>query len=333
MKKSLRKIIAAICMGTMLLSCTAYGADSSQNLMAYTDNVLSDGSLIYYFEEVAVTLPADWQGKVQIETTDNSATFYHKASHEKWQEKYGQEGGKLFTLSCTVNHDFQELPDFTYIGFSDQSVMNYFMIFPTDFQAYTDDSAIAAEFQQMNTEIDFVKQHAYMLSEGDNNTVSAAEPAAIPTTEEYTGSWVQIMDEFEICLLPDWEEVELDEEDKAEGAYYAAKCVDQDAVLIVMAMDLTEGYTQEEIEAELAEGNFDSMLEVAEEALKQQGYTIEKTEVIHDIPCTFFSYEDAYGIVFMDQGDSVMDVLYFSGEDMENNDGVQSILHSVRWVG
>ena len=56
-------------MGTMLLSCTAYGADSSQNLMAYTDNVLSDGSLIYYFEEVAVTLPADWQGKIQIETT------------------------------------------------------------------------------------------------------------------------------------------------------------------------------------------------------------------------------------------------------------------------
>ena len=156
MKKSLRKIIAAICMGTMLLSCTAYGADSSQNLMAYTDNVLSDGSLIYYFEEVAVTLPADWQGKIQIETTDNSATFYHKASHEKWQEKYGQEGGKLFTLSCTVNHDFQELPDFTYIGFSDQSVMNYFMIFPTDFQAYTDDSAIAAEFQQMNTEIDYI---------------------------------------------------------------------------------------------------------------------------------------------------------------------------------
>ena len=335
MKKSLRKIIAAICMGTMLLSCTSYGADSSQNLMAYTDNVLSDGSLIYYFEEVAVTLPADWQGKVQIETTDNSATFYHKASHEKWQEKYGQEGGKLFTLSCTVNHDFQELPDFTYIGFSDQSVMNYFMIFPTDFQAYTDDSAIAAEFQQMNTEIDFVKQHAYMLSEGDNNTVSAAEPAKIPTTEPETTPTTEpaAIPTTEPVAVPNTEEVELDEEDKAEGAYYAAKCVDQDAVLIVMAMDLTEGYTQEEIEAELAEGNFDSMLEVAEEALKQQGYTIEKTEVIHDIPCTFFSYEDAYGIVFMDQGDSVMDVLYFSGEAMENNDGVQSILHSVRWVG
>ena len=361
MKKSLRKTIAAVCMGTMLIACTVYGADSAENLMVYTDNVLSDGSLIYYFEEVAVTLPADWQGKFQIETTDNSAIFYHKASREKWQEKYGYDGGKLFTLSCTVNHDFQELPDFTYIGFSDQSVMNYFMIFPTDFQAYTDDPAIAAEFQQMNMEIDFVKQHAYMLSEGDSSTVPTSEPAEIPTTEQQaiptaepeaisttapktvsntepnregdTGSWVQIMDEFEICLLPDWEEVELDEEDKEEGAYYAARSADKEAVLLVLSMNLTDGYTQEEIEEELAEGDFGSMLEVAEEALKQQGYTIEKTEVIHDIPCAFFSCEDAYGIVFMDRSDSVMDVLYFSGEDMQNNDGVQSILYSVRWVG
>ena len=41
--------------------------------------------------------------------------------------------------------------------------MNYFMIFPTDFQAYTEDEAVAAEFQQMNAEIDFVKQNAYMV--------------------------------------------------------------------------------------------------------------------------------------------------------------------------
>ena len=65
----------------------------------------------------------------------------------------------------------------------------------------------------MNTEIDFVKQHAYMLSEGDNNTVGVAAcwklrstelattyrrpgetkyGTSVPNTEEYTGSWVQI---------------------------------------------------------------------------------------------------------------------------------------------
>ena len=189
MKKSWRKTITAVCMGTMLFSGNVYGADSSQDLMAYTDNVLSDGSLIYYFEEVAVTLPADWQGKFEIVTTDNSAAFYHKASHEKWQEKYGEDGGKLFTLSCTINHDFSELPDFTYIGFSEDSVMNYFMIFPTDFQAYTEDEAVAAEFQQMNAEIDFVKQNAYMLSEGAPVGVPASGSSADNCTGDSGRKW------------------------------------------------------------------------------------------------------------------------------------------------
>lgn len=365
MKKSWRKTITAVCMGTMLLSGSVYGADSFQDLMAYTDNVLSDGSLIYYFEEVAVTLPADWQGKFEIVTTDNSATFYHKASHEKWQEKYGEDGGKLFTLSCTINHDFSELPDFTYIGFSEESVMNYFMIFPTDFQAYTEDEAVAAEFQQMNAEIDFVKQNAYMLSEGapagsdtsapagdtQSETVSGSKGTVttvpgIPggngnsdisdfqeTQAGYTGSWISVCGEFELYIPSDWEAVDLDEEDQANDIYFAATSSDQSVILVSMAMNLTDGYTQEEIEAELAEGNYNSLFEVAQDALIQQGYTVEKTEMINDIPCAFFSNEDDYGIVFMDQSDSVMEVVYLTGGDVRNNDTVQEVLHSVRWAG
>ena len=110
MKKSLRKIIAAICMGTMLLSCTAYGADSSQNLMAYTDNVLSDGSLIYYFEEVAVTLPADWQGKVQIETTDNSATRQAMRNGRKNMGRRVESCLPYPALSITIFRSFRTLP-------------------------------------------------------------------------------------------------------------------------------------------------------------------------------------------------------------------------------
>lgn len=356
MKKSWRKTITAVCMGTMLFSGNVYGADSSQDLMAYTDNVLSDGSLIYYFEEVAVTLPADWQGKFEIVTTDNSAAFYHKASHEKWQEKYGEDGGKLFTLSCTINHDFSELPDFTYIGFSEDSVMNYFMIFPTDFQAYTEDEAVAAEFQQMNAEIDFVKQNAYMLSEGAPVGVPASGSSAdigtattvpgIPggngssdtsdfqeSQAGYTGSWVQVRGEFELYLPSDWESVDLDEEDQANDIYFAAMSSDQNAILVAMSMNLTDGYTQEEIDAELSEGNYSSLFEVAQDAMAQQGYTVEKTETINDIPCAFFSNEDDYGIVFMDQSDSVMEVVYLTGGDVRNNDTVQAMLHSVRWAG
>lgn len=176
----MKKFLAAVCIGVMAMSATVYGSDISQSGMPFTDNILEDGSIIYYFEDVAIVLPEDWNGKYGIETEGNSATFYHKASREKWMENYNSKGGNFFTLSCSVNHDFAELPDFYYIGFDEESVMNYFLTFPTDFQAYAEDSAITEEFQQMNSEIEFVKTHAYMLGQGgtgsnsDDNTTSAS---------------------------------------------------------------------------------------------------------------------------------------------------------------
>lgn len=265
MRKMLKKTVTAIGIGAFLLAALVYGADNTSDLMAYTDNVQSDGSLIYYFEEVAVVLPADWKGKFDVVTDGNSATFYHKASHEKWQEKYGQDGGKLFTLSCSVNHDFSELPDFTYIGFSEQSVMNYFMIFPTDFQAYTADESVAREFQQMNAEIDYVKQHAYMLSDGE---------------------WVK----------------------------------------------MAEGYTKEEIQAALAEENYDSLFDVAKSQIQEMGYTIEKTELINGISCAYISAKNEYGIIFMDKTDSVMELVYLNGENVAEDKDALGILHSVKWT-
>ena len=113
MKKSLRKIIAAICMGTMLLSCTAYGADSSQNLMAYTDNVLSDGSLIYYFEEVAVTLPADWQGKSRSRQPIILPPFITRQAMRNGRKNMGRRVESCLpypVLSITIFKSFRTLP-------------------------------------------------------------------------------------------------------------------------------------------------------------------------------------------------------------------------------
>lgn len=161
----MKRIVLAALFGMLTMGTVVYAEDSQDNSMQYTDSVLEDGSLIYYFEEVAVTLPADWQGKFDIETDMTTATFYHKASREKWLEEEGMDGGVLFTLGASVNHDFAELPDFHYIGFGDKSCMNYYLVFPTDMQAYMGDSSVLEEFQQMNLEIDFVKEHAYMLGE------------------------------------------------------------------------------------------------------------------------------------------------------------------------
>ena len=91
MKKNWKKTLAAVgmgmvLMGTSLTPVTAFAAIDTQNLLTFVNDTMDDGSQIYYFEEVAVTLPADWQGKVAVQTQDTSVTFYHKASKEKWQE-------------------------------------------------------------------------------------------------------------------------------------------------------------------------------------------------------------------------------------------------------
>lgn len=164
MKKRGRKLLAAIGVGTMLLtSSTVYA--SGDDLLAFVNDISDDGSIIYDFEEVEIALPADWRGKVKVRVDDNAVSFYHDASRSKWLETSGTEGGKLFTLSYSVNDDFTELPDYSYIGFSEESVMNYFLIFPTDVQGYMQDSAVAEEFQQLYAGIDYVKEHARMITE------------------------------------------------------------------------------------------------------------------------------------------------------------------------
>lgn len=164
MKKKVKKFLPALGVAAMLLtSSTVYAAGN--DLLAFVNDISDDGSMIYDFEEVEIMLPTDWRGKIRIKVEDNGVSFYHDASREKWMETSGTEGGKLFTLSYSVNDDFTELPDYSYMGFSDESVMNYFMIFPTDVQGYMQDASVAEEFQQLYGEIDYVKEHACMLTE------------------------------------------------------------------------------------------------------------------------------------------------------------------------
>ena len=83
MKKNWKKTLAAVGFGmvltaTSLTPVTALAAVDTQNLLTFVNDTMDDGSQVYYFEEVAVTLPADWQGKVAVQTQDTSVTFYHK---------------------------------------------------------------------------------------------------------------------------------------------------------------------------------------------------------------------------------------------------------------
>lgn len=326
-----KRIMAAAGMGIMLMASSVYGAADGSEYMEFTDNELVDGSLIYYFKEMEITLPADWKGKFDIEINGNNAIFYHKASREKWMASNGTDGGKLFTLSCSVNDDFAELPDFSYIGFSDESAMNYFMIFPTDVQAYMDDSTIAEEFQQMNSEIDFVKENARMRGTGEKADCAWESYQFDESQAGYEGTWVEMKGGFRAYLPSDWNVMELDEEDRANGTDYVASAEDSSLIYIVVSKDLSEEMTEEEIKADLEEKNM-TMRDVLVDQLEKHGYTYEKEADINQIQTIFYTKdEDTYGTVFMGQDGMTLEMAFLMGENLKDNPTAETILHSAKW--
>lgn len=124
----------------------------------YTDNLLDDGSPIYYFEDLSLRLPVDWRGKVMALQDESDVSFYQIGSYEKYQAE-GLNGGLLFSLGACVNDSFTELPSYQFLGFSERSCMNYFLMLPTDVQAYPDPD-LMAEYQALFDGIDFIVKNA-----------------------------------------------------------------------------------------------------------------------------------------------------------------------------
>jgi len=129
-------------------------AASDQGVMSmfanYYDYQNSDGSYSYYFADCGLTVTMDeqWYQATRVIVNDYGATFYQKASYDAYM-KQGFEGGRLFTLGASVNSDFQNYPSFKYIGFNEDDMMNYFAVFPTDYQAYMEDAGVREEYDML----------------------------------------------------------------------------------------------------------------------------------------------------------------------------------------
>ncbi len=120
----------------------------------YTDYRNPDGTYSYYFAQGAlVTLDENWYQNTIVKTGDQGATFYQKASYDAWEKEGFEGGGRLFTLGASVNSDFSELPSFEYIGFDEDTCMNYYAELPTDYQAYMEDESIRAEYDALWAEV------------------------------------------------------------------------------------------------------------------------------------------------------------------------------------
>ena len=178
----------------------------------YTDDLLPDGSPIYYFPELSLTLPADWGGKVMAVAEEGRTAFYQKASHERYRAEGLEGGGFLFALGASVNGSFSQLPAFEYIGFSEESALNYYLELPSDYPAYTGEEAVRAEYDAMAAQIDFVAEHAEFyaavaeaIEAGDTagDAAEAAEnTAGVAGEAEVTHTLAEVRYYFEHNLLP-----------------------------------------------------------------------------------------------------------------------------------
>ena len=77
------KQLTALLLALLLLALPALAEPMS--LLDYTDDILEDGSPIYYFQELSLKLPADWRGKVMAMKDEHGVGFYQIASYRKYE--------------------------------------------------------------------------------------------------------------------------------------------------------------------------------------------------------------------------------------------------------
>ena len=131
-------------------------AESAAQVETFTDGMWTytvaeqpEGGWVFTFNDaVVMTFPEAW-AEVNYECRDNYVEFYHEASRDKFVEEYGEEvgGGWLMSLCFSENKDFEEFPNYKYLGTGDGGY--YFLDLPTDVQGYMDGGEIWDEWQEL----------------------------------------------------------------------------------------------------------------------------------------------------------------------------------------
>ena len=136
-----------------------YAADNASNRWRYNTTKTADGDTIYVFDEFFVTVPASWEGKYEIQMNERSISFYQTLSRKLWKSNSGFEGGLLFSICFSETDDYRSyLPSFDEIGPGSDGY--YYLVYPTDYQAYEKLQTAKDEYNALWKEIGFVAKNS-----------------------------------------------------------------------------------------------------------------------------------------------------------------------------
>ncbi len=167
----------AVALATAFLAGTAATAARESTWEAETSRD-ADNNIVVSFEEVEVTLPESWSGKCVMTKGGDGVGFYQIKSRDLWTEELGyKNGGHLFSLCCSDDYSYQDLPAYQTIGIGDGGI--YYLAFPTDVQAYTEDAEAYGEFMQMSEDVQWITDNirltgpntSYLIDDADDEYI------------------------------------------------------------------------------------------------------------------------------------------------------------------
>ncbi len=116
--------------------------------------------IVYDFPDVMLYIPIEWENAITVEQTDSGVAFFQTASYDKFLEDGLPKGGFLFKLRASEDESFRELPEYEYIGFSENAGLHFYLSMPSDYEAYVYDDDIRAEYDAMNKQISGIAEMA-----------------------------------------------------------------------------------------------------------------------------------------------------------------------------
>ena len=110
-----------------------------------------------------IVLPASWEGKITLIDEGERVAFYHTASMNSWDLDGYKNTGYLFKLCMSETQDYINLPSFADLGKTEEGY--FYLMFPTDFQGYQENERIRDQYQELYSEIGYVKMNSHLADQ------------------------------------------------------------------------------------------------------------------------------------------------------------------------
>ena len=145
MKKLLSTLLALL----LVLSAVCLAEADTFSTFDHVVGSAGGGRYEYYdFPDISLLIPEDWKGLYTVEQREDSISFYQTASYEKFAEKGLPGGGFLFELAACEGLEYQQLPAYKYLGYSENAGLHFYLTLPPEYTACLEDD-VMADYEDM----------------------------------------------------------------------------------------------------------------------------------------------------------------------------------------